>query len=225
MKRAFNKIFPIIIMVLVVVSACVAPPKPNTTTSSTSGGTSQSGTGQSLIKNTTFQYITIETPYQTPTTPGTTQRIVAANLTTIPPVEWVEIYRTTQVFSYNKTAISFDLKNPPMLIHFNVMPINVTRDTSTFQHWDAGPGQMTSTNTKYEYFSPYSWFEVTVRNKDTGRILVQDGFGNTPENQYSQNTNRTFKVLTRGNLLIELAGNQVTAMVDMKVDKKDNIIS
>lgn len=224
MKRAFNKIFPIIIVLLVVASACVAPPKPNTTTSSTSGGTSQSGTGQSPIENTTFQYVTIETPYQTPATPRTTQSGIAITQTTPPPVEWVEIYRTTQVFAYNKTAISFDLKNPPMLIHFNVMPVNVTRNATIFQHWDAGPGQMTSENIKYEYFSPYSWFEVTVRNKDTGKILVQDGFGNAAGNQYSQNTNRTIKVLNRGNLLIELGGNQVSATVDMNVDKKDNII-
>ena len=224
MKRAFNKIFPIIIVLLVVVTACVAPPKPNTTTSSTSGGNSQSGTGQSTIENTTFQYVTIETPYQTPTTPSKTQSITAITQTTPLPEEWVEIYRTTQSFAYNKTAISFDLKNPPMLIHFNVMPINVTRNATIFQHWDAGAGQMTSENIKYEYFSPYSWFEVTVRNKDTGRILVQNGFGNAAGNQYSQETNRTFKVLNKGNLLIELGGNQLTATVDIKVDKKDNII-
>jgi hypothetical protein len=224
MKRAFNKFFLITIMVLVVVSACVAPPKPNSTTSSPSGGTSHSGTGQSTIENTTFQYVTIETPYQTLTTPSITQSSTALTQTTPPPQEWVEIYRTTQSFAYNKTAISFDLKNPPMLIHYDVMPVNVSRNATTFQHWDAGPGQMTSQTVKYEYFSPYSWFEVTVRNKDTGRILVQDGFGNAAGNQYSQNTNRTIKVLNRGNLLIEIGGNQVTAMVDINVDRKDNII-
>lgn len=111
-----------------------------------------------------------------------------------------------------------------MIIHFNVRPVNVTRNATIFQHWDAGPGQMTTENIEYEYFSPYSWFEVTVRNKDTGRILVQNGFGNAAGNQYSQETNRTFKVLNRGNLLVELGGNQVTATVDINVDKKDNII-
>jgi hypothetical protein len=220
MKRVFYKIFPIIIVLLVVSAACVAPPKPNTTTSSTSGGTSQSGTGQSTIENSTFQYVTIETPYQI----STTQRIMVTTLPTTPLEEWVEIYRTTQVFSYNKTAISFDMKNPPMLIHFRVLPVNVTRNATIIQHWDAGVGQMTTENIKYEYFSPYSWFEVTVRNKDTGRILVQNGFGNAAGNQYSQETNRTIKVLNTGNLLIELAGNQVTATVDINVDKKDNII-
>jgi hypothetical protein len=224
MKRAFNKIFPIIIMLLVVASACVAPPKPNTTPSSPSGGTSQSGTGQSTTENSTFPYVTIETPYLIPTTPTKPQSSIVITQTTPPPEEWVEIYRITHSFAYNKTAISFDLKNPPMLIHFKVMPLNVTRDVTIFQHWDAGPGQMTSENIKSEYFSPYSWFEVTVRNKDTGRILIQNGFGNANGNQYSQETNKTIKVLNKGNLLIELGGSQITATVDIKVDKKDNII-
>lgn len=218
MKRAFNKIFLIIIMVLVVVSACVAPPKPNSTTSSPSSGTS--GTGQSTVQNTTFQYVTIETPYQTPTT----QRfMITTSPTTPPPAEWVEIYNKTQYFSYNKTAFSFDLKNPPMYIHYNVIPVNVTRNSTILQHWDAGPGQMTSENIIYEYFSPYSWFEVTVRNKDTGRILIQNGFGNARGNQYSQETNRTINVINGGILLVEIDGNLITAKVDVKVEKTDNI--
>jgi len=218
MKRAFNKIFPIIIMLLVVVSACVAPPKPNSTTSSTSSGTS--GTGQSTVQNTTFPYVTIETPYQTPTT----QRILVTTLPTTPPAEWVEIYNKTQYFSWNKTAFSFDLKNPPMYIHYSVIPVNVTRNVTIFQHWDAGPGQMTEETIKYEYFSPYSWFEVTVRNKDTGRILIQNGFGNAHGNQYSQETNRTINVINGGILLVELDGNLITAKVDVKVEKTDNIL-
>jgi hypothetical protein len=75
----------------------------------------------------------------------------------------------------------------------------------------------------FDYYSPYSWFEVTVHDKNSGRILLQDGFGNSYGKQYPQEINRTVKVIDRGNIHIELSGNQITATVDVSVKKKDNI--
>jgi hypothetical protein len=75
----------------------------------------------------------------------------------------------------------------------------------------------------YDYYSPYSWFEVTVRNKSDGKILQQAGFGNSYGKQYPQILNQTVKVLDSDNLLIEMSGNQITATVDIRVKKEGNI--
>ena len=217
MKKAINKILPIVLVLLVMVCACVAPPKP---ASSNTSNSSQSGPNPSAVTTTpTPQYVTIETPYLTTTTQITKTPTATPTLLEV----WVEIYRTKQYFSYNQTAFSFDLKNPPILIHYNVVPVNITGTREIWTHWNTAEGPTIET-VPYDYYSPYSWFEVTVRNKNTGQILLQDGFGNSYGKQYSQDVNRTLKVLNRGNVLVQLDGNLVTATVDLKVKENENIV-
>jgi len=140
--------------------------------------------------------------------------------TPVPDV-WVEIYRSKQYYSYNTTAFSFDLKNPPMLIHFYLQPVNVTGKKIVVKHY--GLDIETTEEVTFDYYSPYSWFEATVRNKNTGQILAQDGFGSAKGNSYSQNVNKTLKVFYGGELLVELEGNSITATVDVNVKKDKNI--
>jgi hypothetical protein len=221
MIKVINGIFPIVIIFFVIVSACVAPPAPSP--GSSSGNASQPGATQSSVTTVpTFMYVTIETPYiPLKTTLPTT--VITTVPTTIPlPEVWVEIYRNKQYFSYNKTAFSFDLKNPPMLIHYWLQPVNVTGTKTIIKH--SGTDIETTEQVSYDYYSPYAWFEVTVRNKDTGRILVQNGFGNSYGKQYSQDVNQTIKVNNQGNIHIELDGNLITATTDIKVEKGENIV-
>ncbi len=222
MKIGFTRIFLVVIIVLVVASACVAPPKPAPSANSSAGTTSQPGaTGSAVMTVPTPQYVTIETPYVTPSqTPQMTD--TTATPTPIPvPDEWVEIYRTTQYYSYNATAFSYDLKNPLMLIHFYLKPVNVTGKKYIVRHY--GMDIEKTDEVTYDYYSPISWFEVTARDKNTGRILAQDGFGSPPGNSYSQEVNKTMKVFNSGELLVELKGNRITAKVDVNVKKDKNI--
>jgi hypothetical protein len=222
MEIGFNRIFPLVIILLVVASACIAPPKPASSPNSSAGNTSQPGvTGSTVTTVPTPLYVTIETPFVTPTTiPQTLDTKITTTAIPVPDV-WVEIYRSKQYYSYNTTAFSFDLKNPPMLIHFYLQPVNVTGKKIIVKHY--GLDTETTEEVTYDYYSPYSWFEVTVRNKNTGQILAQDGFGNAKGNQYSQNVNKTLKVFNGGELLIELEGNRMTATVDVNVKKDKNI--
>ena len=113
-----------ILMILVV--GCVTPPK-GTTTSTTSGSyyatettSSETPTPPAYVSEVTpfttsnpgAQTTTGYNPYATPTP-------IAADLSCI-------IYNNTQFFSYNITAVSFDLKNPPMYISYSVVPFNIT---------------------------------------------------------------------------------------------------
>jgi hypothetical protein len=222
MEIGFNRIFPLVIILLVVASACVAPPKPAPSANSSTGTSSQPGaTGSTVTTVPTPQYVTIETPFVTPTrTPPMPEITMTPTATPVPDV-WVEIYRSKQYYSYNSTAFSFDLKNPPILIHFYLQPVNVTGKKIVVKHY--GLDIETTDEVAYNYYSPYSWFEVTVRDKNTGKIITQDGFGSPPGNSYSQNVNKTMRVFTTGDLLIELKGNSITATVDVNVKKDKNI--
>jgi len=217
MKNLKTGILIIFLICSLCIAGCVAPPKPGSSSSSSTPGSSQSGTGQAVDTSTTTPlYVTIETPYQTPTILRT--QVPVATPT---PDDYIQIYCTTQQFSWNATAVSFNLTKPPMIINFAVTPTNLTGTKTTTNQF----GSKEEITVTYDYFSPYSWFEITVREKNTGRILNKDGFGSYK--QYSVDTGqdvpRTIKVMQPGDLLIEMTGNQITAAVNLSVIKTGNI--
>jgi len=44
-------------------------------------------------------------------------------------------YTTTQSFLYNRTAFTFDLKNPPMYINYSFIPQNITEKLLKKNYW------------------------------------------------------------------------------------------
>jgi hypothetical protein len=216
MKQGFLPVFCIFLILLFIsAAACVAPPKSSGTQSAGSSKTAGQGAGGAGATETpTPGYVILETPYGATAPP--TQ---APTATTALPEEWVEIYRDTRSYGYNTTAFSFDLKNPPMFVNLTFLPVNVTGTKVVTSRY----GSKEEITVRYDYYSPYAWFEITVRDKDSGRILLKDGFGNSYGKQYSAELNRTMKVLNRANLHIEMSGNQLTAKVDMHVKKEGNI--
>jgi hypothetical protein len=221
MKNFVHLICTITIILALVSSGCVAPPKEAPLSTSSSGSGSSAGanvpSGINVTCTTeTISYVTAETPFET-STPGYTPYRTLPPTTQIPD-DYLQIYGKTQSFSYNKTAFSFDLKNPPMVIQFTVKPVNNT-GTNVI---DSRKGGHSDQSITYSYFSPDSWYQITVRNKTTGEIILKDGF----QNGYSQQAdNRTLKILNRGNFLIELGGNQITATTNISVKRSGNIFN
>ena len=220
MKNLKTGILIIFLICSLCIAGCVAPPKPGSSSSLSTPGSSQSDTGQVVDTSTTNPlYVTIETPYPTPTSDSFPRTHVP--VTTPTPDDYIQIYSTTQYFSWNATAVSFNLTKPPMIINFAVTPANLT-GTKVIKN-PFGSGEDISVT--YDYFSPNSWFEITVREKNTGKILKNDGFGTYK--QYSDDTGRdvprTIKIIQPGNLLIEMTGNQITATVNVSVIKTGNI--
>lgn len=187
------------LLILLVISAtgCVAPPKAGSSTPGTGGASP-------TVSKTTPSYVTEVTPYITTTTIGTGYHILTP--LDAPKDSYCLINNTkSQYYAYNKTAFTFDLKNPPMFINYTLTPFNLT-GTRTI------PGKLTGESSKtvsYDYYSPVSWFEVTVRNKTSGEIYLQDGFG--ARKGYPEYTNRTLKIPNRADLYIEFYGNNITA--------------
>lgn len=218
MKTLTRNLFVFLVIFSIMITGCVAPPKAGTGTSSSTGGAVP--TGQTVGQNTpTPQYVTIENPYSTST-------LQSSQYVTMPPTppaldEYVQIYSTTQSYGWNGTAFSFNLIKPPMIITFVVTPVNVT-GTKVMTGRSGTKEDITVT---YDYYSPSSWFEITVRDKNSERVIIKDGFGTYK--QYSVDTGqdvpRTMKVNQPGIVKIDLSGNQITAMVNVSVIKAGNI--
>ena len=97
---------------------------------------------------------------------------VPAVRTPIPDDMTCSIFSKTAAYAYNGTSFSFTQKNPPMWINYTLIPKNVTVNRVY-----TDPNTDKTTTLTYSDYSTSSWFEVTVRNKATGEVVLQDGFG------------------------------------------------
>jgi hypothetical protein len=202
---------------LVILSAgCVAPPKDVPASPQLTPDPGLIPQSTPSVTPTLPLYVTIVTPYEE--TPPTTR----PQMTTLPTLigdDYILIYGGVQYYAYNKTAIAFDLKNPPMMINFTVKTYNVSGTQIVRSR--SGGGDTKEDTVSYSYYNPAAFYEVTIRNRTNGAIIMQDGF----QHGFDANPdNRTMKVLNRGDFLIEMGGNNVTASINISVKKEGNIV-
>ncbi len=204
---------------LILMAGCVTPPSSSTTTSTSSGYYST----ETITPGTNAppSYVTEVTPFITPGSAGQTGNS-GVNIYTTAPTPLPEdlsclIYLNKQFYSYNTTAVSFDLKNPPMYINYTVIPFNITVNKYVQSHQGSN-GMITL---QYSDYAPYSWFEVTVRNKTSGKVYLQDGFGKAQG--LSIYTNATLgPILNSDDLQVEMTGNNITATTGIWVKPSGN---
>jgi hypothetical protein len=211
MIRVYKAISAVAMMILVLLSAgCTGVPSEGESGWPFSSGASETQT-----------VATPEPTYVTPATPYPTASPTVAKPTFSKPTEseasdpYVTLYNKTSWYNYTTDAYSFDLTQPPLLIDFWVDPVMIKRDkyaTSTY-------GDKDWTKYQQEYPSPNAWFTVTVRDRDTGKILAQDGFGKL----YSADTHKQVVVRSVRECLIELSGNEVEVRVLMRAGGLSNV--
>jgi hypothetical protein len=215
---SFYLVCGVVIIFALVASGCVAPPQANN--SAIPGNGNNPGQGSLATTTPTIQsYVTEVTAFVTPSTgaPSTGQGYSNfATTTPLPEDQSCLIYFNKQYYFGNMTAVSFNLKNPPMYINYSVIPFNIT----VHKVIDSRSGGDRTETLEYSDYAPYSWFEVTVRNKTTGTVYLQDGFG--PAKGYSVYTNATFTILKRDDMLIEMKGNNITASTGVWVKPLGN---
>ncbi|MFA5347313.1 MAG: hypothetical protein WC294_04190 [Methanoregula sp.] len=212
MKEIIVRIVCCISIILVVAaSGCVAPPKENATSSKNGNivNPNQPGTLTSPTPN----YVTDVTPFVTTGTLTSGSRTTPPTPT--PGDLYCRIYSTTNTYAYNKTAIAFNLQNPPMLINYTVKPSNVTIH-KVYDSKIVGEGEKVLT---IDTYSPISVFVITVLSKTTGEVYLEDGFGTQ---KYTTYLNRTLKVLKRDDMQIEFSGNNITATAMVWVRPEGN---
>ena len=203
------------VILIVLASGCITPPKENATI--LKKGTTSAPGGNPLNPDATETpiYVTEVTPYASVVSTTVPHTMLTA--APIPQDIYCRIYSTKNTYNYNKTAVAFDLKYPPMLISYNVKPSNVTYKDVIDRHI-TGQGEEEITVDKY---SPLSWFEVTVRSKTTpDKIYLKDGFGEAKG--YTLYLNRTLKIVNRDDMLIEFFGNNITATASVWVKPEGN---
>lgn len=112
--------------------------------------------------------------------------------------------------------VTVDLKNPPLVLEYSVMPVNIT-DLKYLEY------KMISTM-HYENISverPYenTYFSVTVTDKETGTIVLQDGYGKT----YGLEPSRRLLVYRSGTYLFDFDGLYGSVTLTMKVPREGNL--
>ncbi len=211
-----------LITVLALLAAgCITPPKGTTTSqASSTSGSNQVAETNSPETTAPPAYVTEVTPFTT-NNPGAQASNPAytmyATPTPIPADLSCLIYLNTQYYSYNTTAVSFDLKNPPMYINYTVIPTNIT----VTKYVKSMQGANNWITLQYLDYAPYSWFEITVRNKTTGEVYLQDGFGQAQG--MSVYTSATLgPILNSDDLQVEMKGEDITATTGIWVKPVGN---
>ena len=117
-ENGVGVVLVIALIFILAASGCISPPKEAPLNATITKTKTTAGVPTTIVTTVpTPVYVTIETPYPTPTVAYWT---IPA---TVSPIneDYVVIYSIKdQPFAYSKSAVSFDLKNPPMLIDFSL---------------------------------------------------------------------------------------------------------
>jgi hypothetical protein len=153
--------------------------------------------------------VTVATPFPTtvPTTlglPNPTFRNPPASVT--PVTAFTKILETTYNFDYNNTALFYELTSPPLIVDYTVIPEMVTEEKIITSQYGAKETKTVTVTRPSEY----SWFEIIVRNKENGQVIVQEGFGKTynnwiPEQQITLRNPGTYQFELKGGHNVRLA--------------------
>ena len=224
----------LIIVAMICLSGCISPKDENTDTTTGSGMVDTSGTIKGGTGTTTNQesnggsgptptasptpgeagYLTPVTPFPVGTTPtsgmsGTRLEDKPANAT-----EYMAIYYGNIQFKNNKTAYTYELYRPPLVIEMCFSP-NMTSRTIWFESKYGDHDEKTETVTS---ISPNAWFEVTVRDPVTGQVIAKEGYAKA----YSVDTGKSLTIRSPGEYLIEFSGNELSAQIQIRVPEEDN---
>jgi hypothetical protein len=126
-----------------------------------------------------------------------------------------EIYKNELSLKDYTVAYAYDLKSPPLLINFDIKP----RIDSRTIWYESKTGSYDSNGNRADVYvttpqlSPNAWFEIIVRDKSSGKIVLDDGFGRN----FGSDTKRTVSVLSYGNYQIDMSGNEVNVTVKMYI--------
>jgi len=130
---------------------------------------------------------------------------------------YVTIYSMNmKEMTQNLPYVSYSLATPPLIIDYNVIPFNITHIKEIEYKIIATKYDVNlSVNRPYEN----AWFKVIVRDKATGQVVAEDGYGKA----YGLQTPRQLILYRGGNYQFEFTGQYVYVDMSMKVRKEGNI--
>jgi hypothetical protein len=129
---------------------------------------------------------------------------------------YVSIYALTdENVSQNMPVISFSLLNPPLVINYDITP-EVTTDIKYIEYKELST--LHEENLVINRPFEDSWFTLIVRDKDTGQLVTEDGFGRT----YSFQSPKQLVLREAGNYSFEFTGDYAMINLTMKVKQEGN---
>ena len=172
-----------------------------------------SGQGSQPVIKSISSYVTIE-PKEAPEIVSHTMiqpQIPQRYETGYVPIYTLTNQELTQVFP----IVSFSLLNPPLVIDYDVTPESTT-DIKYIEYKEMSTVHEENLviNRPYED----TWFTIIVRDKDTGQIVTENGFGRT----YSFQSPRQLVLREAGNYSFEFTGDYATINLTMKVKQEGN---
>jgi len=121
----------------------------------------------------------------------------------------------------NPTAVAFDVKEPPMLITYHIMPMMEQDSKLAVNNTpSAKKAGATEELVNTTYVSPEAVFTITVYDRTTGREIEKDGFGA----DYGLFIEKTMTVREAGTYLVQFDGRYVNAQVDIQIKRDGNIV-
>ena len=203
----------LLLLVMISLSGCVEVPKgsPDAPGQAGTGAPGEKGAGTSPTQVPVTGFLTPATPFPIETTPVQTMAWTRLPNQTPEPVEYVALFYSTIAFRNNRTAFSYGLAKPPLVIDMCFSP-NMTTRTIWYESNLGTRERRTETITT---ISPYAWFEVTVRDSTTGNIVAKEGYAR----HYSVDSAKSLVIRSPGNYLIEFSGNEISAEIQIRVQE------
>jgi hypothetical protein len=124
-------------------------------------------------------------------------------------------FNNESVSQANMPSVSFPLVNPPLILDYTVFPVNVT-DIKYIEYKLGSTSFHGNINITRVYED--SWFQITVRDKDTSETVFDEGFGKT----HAMNSPNRLEVQKSGNYIFEFSGDNAKVTLTMKVKKEGN---
>ncbi len=214
----------LILAAMVCLSGCISPQVLNPAASQGSGvsttptGT-QAGDGSGPTPAASpapgeAGYLTPATPFPTATTPASNYAGTRLPDATPVPTKYMAIYYDTLTPKNNRTAYTYELYRPPLVIELCFSP-NMTSRTIWYESDYGQHEERTETVTS---ISPYAWFKVTVRDAVSGEVIAEDGYSRG----YSVEPGKDLTIRSPGKYLIEFSGNELSAEIQVSVPEEGN---
>lgn len=159
-------------------------------------------------------YLSPATPFPTATAPALNAAGSRLPDPTPVPIEYMAIYYDTLALKNNRTAYTYDLYKPPLVIGMCFSP-NMTSRTIWYESDYGDHPRKTETVTS---ISPYAWFKVTVRDPVSGQVIAENGYSRG----YSVEPGKDLTIRSPGKYLIEFSGNELSAEIQVSVPKEGN---
>ncbi|MCX6689112.1 MAG: hypothetical protein NTZ39_05425 [Methanoregula sp.] len=168
----------------------------------------------------TVKYVTVVTPIREETNNQSSLRIQSTSQPTQDQNDYALIYSQDLSFlsGQNMTAVAFDVKEPPLIINYNVFPVMVTDAMAFTNNSPSNKGREEIINNTRP--SDFSRFTVTVYDRKSGGKIAQDGYGGL----YGITPQKTFVVREAGSYIIQFEGESTEVHVDMLLKREGNIV-